>query len=122
MAVNAIGDYSFPAKDTVEKFHGNMLVYMQWEKHLSFCAPLAFPLSPDMLFGDVVTGVFAPAYAAHPDSEKVDFEKGEWLLNNEPFTPDFSKSLKENGLGHKSVVRVKTPGLEGLAGPDSAAG
>lgn len=122
MSVKSIGDYSFTPKDKVENFHGNMLVYMQWEKHLSFCAPLAFPLPPNMPFGDLVAGVLVPAYAAHPDSENVDFEKGEWLLDNEPFTPDFSKSLQENGLGHKSLIRVKTPGLEGLAGENSAAG
>ena len=78
MSVKSIGDYSFTPKDKVENFHGNMLVYMQWEKHLSFCAPLAFPLPPDMPFGDLVAGVLAPAYAVHPDSENVDFEKGEW--------------------------------------------
>ena len=122
MSVKSIGDYSFTPKDKVENFHGNMLVYMQWEKHLSFCAPLAFPLPPDMPFGDLVAGVLAPAYAVHPDSENVDFEKGEWQLNNVPFTPDFSKSLQENGLSHKSVIRVRTPALEGLAGADSAAG
>ena len=67
MSVKSIGDYSFTPKDKVENFHGNMLVYMQWEKHLSFCAPLAFPLPPDMPFGDLVAGVLAPAYAVHPD-------------------------------------------------------
>jgi len=122
MSVNSIGDYSFEPKDRVENFHGNMVIYLQWEKHLSFCAPLAFPLPPAMPFGEMVANVMAPAYAAHPDSRKVNFEEGEWLLNNEPFQPDFSKSLKDNGLGHKSVIRVSTPGLEGLAGPNSAAG
>lgn len=121
MSVNSIGDYKFDPKDKVENFHGNMLVYLQWEKHLMFCAPFAFPLPPDMPFGAMVSEVLAPAYQAHPDSAGVDFSKGEWVLDDEPFTPDFEKSLADNGVGHKSFILVTTPGFEGIVGKDSAA-
>ena len=42
MPVVAIKDYKGEVKDKVENFHGNQLVYLHWEDHLSFCAPLAF--------------------------------------------------------------------------------
>lgn len=116
MAVVAIGEYTFEPKDRIENFHGNQLVYMQWEQHLMFCAPLAFPLPPDMPFGALISEVMVPAYAAHPEAGQADFAKGEWLLDGEAFTPDLSKSLHENGVGHKSVLRVKTPGLMGIQG------
>ena len=38
------------------------------------------------------------------------------LPESEPFKPDPKKSLADNGLGHKSLVRFKTPGLSGING------
>jgi len=37
-----------------------------------------------------------------------------WLRDGEPFTPDMERSLAENGVLHKSVVRLQTPGLNGI--------
>ena len=39
-----------------------------------------------------------------------------WLRSAEAFEPDFEKSLRENGLGHKAVLRMQTPGLTGIGG------
>lgn len=116
MTVVSIGEYKFEPKDRVENFHGNQLVYLQWEQHLMFCAPFCFPLPPDMPFAAMVSDVMTPTYAAHPEAAEADFTKGEWMLDGKPFQPDFTKSLKDNGVGHKSVLRVKTPGLNGIAG------
>jgi len=30
--------------------------------------------------------------------------------------PDRNKSLAENGIGHKDLIRLTTPGLDGIAG------
>ncbi|MNF18613.1 hypothetical protein D3C80_2228000 [compost metagenome] len=52
--------------------------------------------------------------AAHPDTAKVDFNASVWLLNDEPWAPDFAASLDANGLRHKDMLRLQTPGLNGL--------
>jgi phenol hydroxylase P4 protein len=36
------------------------------------------------------------------------------LLNDEPWAPDFAASLDANGLRHKDMLRLQTPGLNGL--------
>ena len=119
MSVVAIGEYEFEAKDKLENFHGNQVVYVNWEKHLMFCAPLAFPLPPDMSFGDFANGLLPQFYGLHQEWPKVDWDKASWSLDSDPFIPDFSKSLLENGVGHKSVLRFTTPGLEGIDGSAS---
>lgn len=116
MAVKSIGEYKFPAADRVENFHGNQLVYIGWDKHLMFCAPIAFPLPPDMPFQALVEEVIPGAYSAHPEFEKIDWDAVEWSLDQEDFTPILDASLEANGVGHKSLIRMRTPGLNGIAG------
>ena len=49
-------------------------------------------------------------------------EKG-WIVDGKLYIDpareaflDLSKSLKDNGIGHKDLVRLTTPGLDGIAG------
>jgi len=116
MSVVALKEYKGEVRDSVDHFHGNQLVYVNWEKHLSYCAPLAFPLPPAMPFGALTSDVVGPIYGLHPDWAKIDWSKVSWMLDGKPFTPDPKKSLAENGIGHKSVVRFTTPGLSGPGG------
>ena len=116
MAVNALKDYSFTPADSQDKFHGNQLLYVGWDEHLLFCAPLAYCLPPDTRFGDLCTKVMAHSFAYHPDWAKVDFSKATWLKSGQPFVPDMDKTLAELGLKHKDVLRFRTPGLTGIAG------
>lgn len=102
-------------RDPLKNFHGNMLVYVHWEEHLSFCSAIAFPLPPAMPFGALVSEVIAPHYAAHPDASKIDWSKAEWMIDGEKKTPDFDASLEANSMHHKSLVRFWTPGLSGVA-------
>jgi phenol/toluene 2-monooxygenase (NADH) P4/A4 len=46
----------------------------------------------------------------------VRLEAIEWYRGSERFRPDFGASLTENGLGHKAVLRLRTPGLMGIGG------
>ncbi len=119
MSVTAIGDYPAIVKDGVENFHGNVMVAVGWDQHLMISSPMAFPLPPDMPFGALVSEVMPVAYSAHPDWAKIDWDTVQWMLDGQAFTPDFAKSLKDNGIGHKSVVRFKTPGLNGIGGSGS---
>ena len=120
MSVHAITkDYVGVVKDTVANFHGNIVVYFSWNDHLMFCAPLAFPLPPSTPFGALTSEILPPHYGAHPDWKNIDASKIQWELNRKPFTPDLKKSLAENGVDHKSVLRFTTPGLTGYKGSHS---
>ncbi|HEY3433360.1 MAG TPA: phenol hydroxylase subunit P4 [Rhodocyclaceae bacterium] len=119
MAVAAIKPYSGEVKDRQENFHGAQLLYVGWDHHLMFCAPFCFPFPPSMRFGDVVEKAFPPAFGYHPDFAQINWATMEWLKSGKPWKPDFNKSLAENGLKHKDVLRFKTPGLNGIKGSGS---
>lgn len=116
MAVVALKDFIGVPKDTEDRFHGNRIVYFGWDRHLMFYAPVCLSLSPALPFRDVVGTVLPGCWGAHPDFARIDWDRVEWLRDGEPFAPDLDRSLGENGIGHKSVVRLITPGLDGLAG------
>lgn len=108
--------YTGEVKDSVDKFHGQQLLYIGWEDHLMYCSPLCIPVPPDLPFGALSEKIIPDLYDLHPDMAKVDWSKVQWFRSGKPFTPDFSKSVTDNGLGHKAVVRFRTPGLTGIAG------
>lgn len=118
MAIQSIGEYPIIMKDSVDKFNGNQLVYLYWHGHRVACSPKAFPLPPEMPFGAIVSDLIPISYKIEPDFENLDFDKTEviWEIDGKVVTPDFSKSLKENGIGHKSFVKFITPTLSGKIG------
>ncbi len=120
MTVRAIrDDYTAVPKDLEANFHGNRLVYLGWDQHLMFCAPLAFPLPPQMPFRALRDELLPAGFGQHPEFARIDWERAEWLLDGAPFVPDLDASLDANGVGHKSVLRLRTPGLDGLQGSGS---
>ena len=121
MAVQALKPgYTGEVKDREELFHGNRLLYIGWDQHNMIAAPIALPLPPAMPFGDLIDKVLpTTAFAAHPDWPKIVWSQVQWLHSNEPFKPDLGKSLADNGLVHKSLIRIRTPGLTGIAGSRS---
>jgi phenol/toluene 2-monooxygenase (NADH) P4/A4 len=117
MAVVALAEnYAGEVKDRVENFHGNQLIYIGWEDHLMFCAPLCIPVPLSMPFGALVKDALPRLYSSHPEWERIDWGKVHWLCSGEPFTPVLDKSLADNGIGHKAVIRFRTPGLTGIQG------
>jgi len=120
MAVAAITpDYIGERLDRVENFHGKQLVYVGWDKHLMFCSPVAFVLPPDTPFSTLVDEAISGAFSKHPDFARIDWDKVQWQLNNQPFAPERNKSLIEQGVDHKSIIRMSTPGLNGIKGSGS---
>ena len=113
MAVKALYDYQYPALDTQDKFHGNQLLYVGWDDHFLFVAPLAFPVSPNAKFSELVEQTLTFAYSRHADWANIDFSKAVWLKSGQPFQPDFNKTLAEQGIKHKDALRLQTPGLNG---------
>ncbi|MCP3022967.1 phenol hydroxylase subunit P4 [Cupriavidus basilensis] len=119
MSVVSIGPYTFEPADREAVFHGNRLLYIGWDRHLLFCAPHCLPLPPSMRLRDVVENVLPGVYGYHPDFARIDWSRVEWLRGGEPWQPDLDRTLEENGLGHKAVIRFRTPGLDGIGGSGS---
>lgn len=103
-------------RDKLENFHGNQLVFIHWEQHLSIAAPLAFPFPPAMPFGAILEQILPTFYGMHPDFGKIDWAQVKWTVDGKEITPDPAKSLADHGIGHKSVIRFWTPGLTGYKG------
>lgn len=114
MAVASLKEYIGVARDRVENYGGKQIVYLSWDHHLLFAAPLMLCLPPATPFGEVLRGPLAALLQADPDAAALDWRKVEWLKDNRPFAPDFSRSLADNGIGHKDQLRFRTPGLNSL--------
>jgi len=114
MAVTALKEYIGVPRDSIEHFGGKQIVYASWDHHLLFASSLMMCLPIDMPFGEMVDGPLSALVAPDPDSAALDWKKVEWMKDNKPFTPDFSKSLAENRIGHKDQIRFHTPGLNSL--------
>ena len=109
-------EHRAPARDVEANFHGNRVVYIHWEDHLSFCAAMAFPLPPDMPFGAILAEILPAHYGMHPNWEKVDWDTAYWELDGTRIEPKPDQSLDSLGVRHKSLLRLFTPGLEGYQG------
>ncbi|MBR9912783.1 MAG: phenol hydroxylase [Gammaproteobacteria bacterium] len=117
MAVYAIvPDYTGEVLDRVENFNGNQLVFVSWDRHLMFCAPFAYPVPPELPFRALIEEVMPEAFGEHEEFEKVNWKTAEWLLDGQPFIPQLDVSLREQGVGHKSLLRFSTPELTGFQG------
>jgi phenol hydroxylase P4 protein len=64
----------------------------------------------------MLAGAFPGFFGAHPDFAKIDWTQAVWFKSGKRWQPDASKTLAENGLAHKDVIRFRTPGLNGLQG------
>ena len=111
--------YTGEIRDRVENFHGKQLLFIGWEDHLMYCSPMCIPVPPDLSFGALTAEIIPGLYVAHPDTVKIDWSRVIWLRSGHVFTPDPGKSLTDNGLGHKALLRFRTPGLNGLNGSSS---
>lgn len=109
-------DYQGVVRDDPANFHGLMIVYVSWKKHLMFTNPFAFMVPPDMRFGDFVQGVMGPAFSSHPDWPSIDWQQVRWTAHGKPVAIDFDANLEKNGLVHKTALQFETPGLDGLHG------
>ena|SRR5690554_1986301 len=117
MPIHAITpDYSGTVRDSADNFNGNQLVYVGWDHHLMFCAAFAYPLPPQASFKTLRDEVIPDAFSPHPEWEKIDWSKAIWLLDGQPFEPQLDVSLKDQGIGHKSLLRFQTPDLKGYKG------
>ena len=116
MTVHALADYQFLSCDALARYKGKQLLYINWEKHRMFSRPFVLALPPDTPFAEIVERYITDCYRYHPDFAHIDWAQVTWQNGQTPFTPDLSKSLADNGIGHKDLIRFTTPGLDGLGG------
>lgn len=116
MTVTALADYEFAPRDAQANYQGKQLLYVNWEKHRLFSRPFILALPPETPFSVIIDKYITDCYSYHPDFAQIDWSKVIWQNSNTVFTPDPAKSLKENGIGHKDLIRFTTPGLDGIAG------
>lgn len=116
MTVTALKPYPSRPVDGIEHYHGNQLVFVSWDRHLMCAAPFILCVPPQMGFAELVETVVRPLIAADPDASQVDWSRATWIKGGQPFQPDFGRSLADNGVGHKDLLRFDTPGLNTLCG------
>jgi phenol hydroxylase P4 protein len=116
MTVKALDTYEFKSSDALENYHGKQLLYINWEKHRMFSRPFVLALPPDTLFSVIIDKHITDCFSYHPDFANIDWKAVVWQNSTKVFTPDRNKSLAENGIGHKDLIRFTTPGLNGIAG------
>lgn len=109
----AVGDYPIRQRDDESLFYGKRLIFLSWENHLMFAAPLCVPLPPTLPFGALIRDVLPDLYGEHPEFEDIDWKRTQWFNSDKRFIPDVGKSLEQHGLGHKTLIRFRTPALEG---------
>lgn len=104
--------YSGPIRDKVENFHGAQLVYVHWEGHLNFCAAITLPLPANTPFAALAGEILPSLYQEDPAWASVDMSSARWMLDGQDWSPEADKSIGEQGVGHKSLIRfwTDTPG------------
>lgn len=122
MSVRAIcSDYHFPALDQQSHYGENILIYIGWDQHTLFCSAKAFTISPQATFQQLLDQLMPAGFSQHPDFEKIDWSTVRFDLDGQKLA-DYaesaltSQSLAALGFGHKSLLRFKTPGLNGYLG------
>jgi phenol hydroxylase P4 protein len=113
MSVRAITpDYHGEFKDTEEKYHGQRLLGLSWDHSGLYTNPFCIAVAPDMPFADLADQVIPKLFGPHPDFARIDWSTVTWTCGGKPFVPDRAKSLAENGIGHKALLRfaVASPG------------
>lgn len=100
--------YAGPVRDQVGNFHGAQLVYVHWEKHLNFCSAITLPLPSDTPFGALTSEILPSLYGGDPEWSPEGLAAAYWMLDGKPWTPDPAKSIGEQGVDHKSLIRFWT--------------
>ncbi|WP_028311572.1 phenol hydroxylase subunit P4 [Derxia gummosa] len=116
MSYTTIEAFTPVEKDAPANFHGKQLLFVGWDRHLMFYAPMTLCVEPAMTFGALREQALPTLWGRHPDFARIDWSAVQWLASGEPIAPRDDATLAELGLGHKTLLRLRTPGLEGLAG------
>jgi hypothetical protein len=110
MTVTAMAPYSFPSRSRAELYGTDQLVHVLWRANTFLCAAATFRVPQDMPFADFLGSVVEPWASSDPD-----FVPGSatgFQLDLQDWEPDPARGLRDNGIGHKSLIsfRTATPG------------
>ena len=103
MPVVAISEYKFPSKSRQELYGDDQLVHVWWKGNLWFVSAGCFRFPKAMPWGDFI-GVLKGYYTADPDFAPDSLDSVQWIIDDQPVTPDPAASLEANGVGHKSLI------------------
>jgi phenol hydroxylase P4 protein len=114
MPVTSTKPYVGIPRDLVSNFLGKQIVYVCWDQHLLFAAPMMLVVEPTMLLKDLLDQVWKPLLAADPDVAALQWEQSQWLKSKQPWTPRLEASIADNGIAHKEQLLLRTPKLNSL--------
>jgi phenol hydroxylase P4 protein len=114
MAVKSTKPYHGVPRDSVGNFLGNQIVYFSWDHHLLFAASFQLVVPQGMTVRQLIEGPLSALLAPDPDAASIDWTRAGWLKSGRPWVPDLDRSLVENGVAHKELLRLQTPGLNAL--------
>ncbi len=110
MSVRAITPgYHGEFKDTEDKYRGQRLLGLTWDHNGLYTNPFCIPVPPDMPFAALVDQVIPKLFGPHPDFAEIDWSTVRWYRAGQDFVPDRTKSLAENGITHKALIRFAVP-------------
>jgi len=115
MPVTSTKPYIGVPRDLVANFCGKQIVYVCWDRHMIFAAPMMLVVEPTMRLRDLFDQVWKPLLQADPDTAAIEWDKAQWLKGNQPWTPNLDASIAANGIAHKEQLRLRTPELNSLA-------
>lgn len=115
MSVTAIGNYQHTTHDAAANF-AQPLLYIAWDEHMIFSAPVCVPIALSTTFDDIVHKVLPGLYGQHPQFKSIDWSRVQWFRSKTMFTAHMKNTLADHSFAHKSVLRFRTPGLEGIRG------
>jgi phenol/toluene 2-monooxygenase (NADH) P4/A4 len=114
MPVKAIHDHYYVEPLDLKKHYGDQIqIYIGWDQHTLFCAAIAFLASPTQTFQDLIEQQMTSVFCKHPEFEHVNWAEVVFSLDGQGFKPQLNQSLAEQQIGHKSLLRFTTPGLNG---------
>ena len=108
---------SAQSRDRLENFHGNQLLYVLWERHLTICAPIALALPASTTWGEFRDKVLlGTVFSQHPEWSRIAWDRVRWETDGHALAPQDHQTLADLGLEHKSLLRMRTPELAGIGG------
>ncbi|WP_370891398.1 phenol hydroxylase subunit P4 [Janibacter sp. GXQ6167] len=105
MAVNSIGEYSFPSRSRQELYGDGQLVHVWFKENPWFCASACFRAPKAMSWGDFYSQLVVPYAEEDPDFDPN--ARREWTLRGEVITPSDDQTLEELGVRHKEVIGMR---------------
>jgi phenol/toluene 2-monooxygenase (NADH) P4/A4 len=105
MAVKALGDYDFPAKDRQEVYGDDQLVHVKWDGNLFFCAAACFRAPKAMRWADFRSQMVDPLYSGDPDFKPENATN--WRVDDRPITPGDDDTFETLGVEHKGLIRFE---------------